>query len=344
MFFGISSYKEGKAGRISLDRPKALHTLDRKMCKAITDVLIEWVDDPDVEFVLVDHKDGTRGFCAGGDIAMLSESGQSDSREAHAFFEAEYRLNSLIADYPKPYIAIMDGVTMGGGVGLAVHGSHQVATEKTVLAMPETGIGLFPDVGGSWFLPRLDGELGTWLALTGARLTGSDVLAVGLATHYCESAQLSELKRNLCRFGLEALTNCRTKAVFSLAHRMSEINELFAGDRAAAIRLRLEQGSKWARSQAVKMAAKSPRSTTIALRQIRTGQYLSTVQDALRLEYRIATRLVRCEDFHEGVRARIVDKDNYPLWQPNSLKKIGQDDVAKYFLPLASGELQFLEV
>ncbi|MEM9575212.1 MAG: enoyl-CoA hydratase/isomerase family protein, partial [Pseudomonadota bacterium] len=132
--------------------------------------------------------------------------------------------------------------------------------------------------------------------------------------------------------------------VSSLSHRMEEINELFAGDRASVIRLQLEQGSKWAKHQATKMAAKSPRSTTIALRQIRTGRYLSSVQDALRLEYRIATRLVGCDDFHEGVRARIVDKDNYPMWQPNSLKRIGQDDVAKYFLPLTSGELEFLEL
>ena len=340
---GIRAFKDGKAGRITLDRPAAFHALDRRMCDAITNALIDWMNDDQVEFVLIDHREGTRGFCAGGDIAMLSESGRSDARQAQAFFKAEYRLNSLISSYPKPYIAVIDGVTMGGGVGLAVHGTYQIATDRTIFAMPETGIGLFPDVGGTWFLPRLQGELGTWLALTGAKLKGSDVVSVGLATHYCASDQTRQLKRDLCKNGIRILDEYTSEAKFSLAERLDEIDVLFAGDNAIAIRARLEKGSAWAKSQATKLKAKSPLSTKIALRQLRTGRYLSSLEDALRIEYRIASRLVQSRDFHEGVRACIIDKDFYPRWMSPSLSMAIGDEVAKYFTPLKSGELQFPE-
>ncbi|MEO0452037.1 MAG: enoyl-CoA hydratase/isomerase family protein [Pseudomonadota bacterium] len=341
---GVRAYTDGKAGRITLDRAAALHALNRQMCDAVTTAMMDWMDNDQVEFILIDHREGTRGFCAGGDIAMLSQSGRTDARLAQAFFKAEYRLNSLIASYPKPYIALMDGITMGGGVGLAVHGTYQIATERTVFAMPETGIGLFPDVGGTWFLPRLRGELGTWLALTGAKLKGKDVLAVGLATHFCASGETRALKEDLCKNGLSALGGLRTESAFSQADKLDEIDVLFAGDNALAIRTRLEKGSAWAKSQATKLKAKSPLSTKITLRQLRTGRYLSSLEDALRIEYRIASRLVQSRDFHEGVRASLIDKDFYPRWMSPSLNMAIGDEVAKYFTPLKSGELQFLEV
>ena len=184
-------------GRITLTRPSALHALNAPMCEAILSALERWRDDPTVHLVMVEHEEDTRGFCAGGDIRMLADSGAGDASEARAFFNVEYRMNAALNAFPKPVLAIMDGVTMGGGVGLSVHGSHRVATERTVFAMPETGIGLFPDVGGGWFLPRLSGALGTWLALTGARLKGADVAAARIATHFLPSELVTNLKKQV---------------------------------------------------------------------------------------------------------------------------------------------------
>lgn len=336
--------KEDRVGRITLARSDALHALNQHMCARITEALLQWIDDDQVEFVLVDHIDGSRGFCAGGDITMLAKSGRCDAYAARKFFETEYRMNDLISRYPKPYISIMDGITMGGGVGLSVHGTHQIATERTVLAMPETGIGLFPDVGATWFLSHLPGELGTWLALTGARLKGTDVVASGLATHFCPSNQINDLKSKLTRWGPAALSAYEIDTSMSCAENLEEMDTLFSGRCAISIKSRLRRGSKWAKAQATKISAKSPLSTKIALRQIRTGKFLSSLQTALRLEYRIASRLVQFRDFHEGVRAVIVDKDHSPRWQPNDLRYTHHDLVSSFFSPLADNELSFLEI
>lgn len=336
--------KEGRAGRITLARSDALHALNQHMCGRIIQALLRWIDDDQVEFVFVDHIDGSRGFCVGGDVEMLARSGRCDAYAARKFFETEYRMNDLISRYPKPFISVLDGITMGGGVGLSVHGSHQVATERTVLAMPETGIGLFPDVGSTWFLPRLPGELGTWLALTGARLKGTDVVAAGFATHYCPSDKVNELKGALARKGPSALTDYEIFPPISFREHMSEMNSLFSGCCAMSIMTALNRGSKWAKAQATKISAKSPLSTKIALRQIRTGMCLSSLQAALRLEYRIASRLVRFRDFHEGVRAVVLDKDHAPRWQPNDLRCVHSDLVSSFFSPLEDHELSFLEI
>ncbi len=183
---------DGSVGRITLNRPKALHALNLAMCQAMTAALLDWRDDPAVTSVLIDHA-GERGFCAGGDIRMIAESGAGDAVEAKAFFHAEYRLNHLMFGYPKPVTAIVDGIVMGGGVGISEPAKVRIATERTTYAMPETGIGLFPDVGGGWFLPRLPGESGTWLALTGARLKAADTVALGIHTHFVESADLIDV-------------------------------------------------------------------------------------------------------------------------------------------------------
>lgn len=312
------------------------------MCQDIVNALVAWADDDSVELVIVDHAEATRGFCAGGDLVLLADSGASYGDEARRFFETEYRLINLIARYPKPYVAIMDGLVMGGGAGISINGTYQVATERTVFAMPETGVGLFPDVSATWFLPRLQGELGTWIALTGARIKGTDVAAIGLATHYCEAQNLTELKVALSQNGICALADYHTNSAFSLKHLQQSIDRLFEGDCATAILSRLEAGNDWANNQAVKLRAKSPLSTKIALRQLRTGPFLDSVSDALRIEYRIASRLVCSANFKEGVRAVLIDKDHCPNWRPSKLQSVTYDHVSKYFTPMPGRELTFL--
>lgn len=184
-------------GHITLNRPEALHALTQPMCAAMIEALTAWRDDDAISAVLIDHAPGTRGFCAGGDIRMLAESGKGDGKAARGFFFTEYRLNHLLFAYPKPVVAVIDGVTMGGGVGISMPARFRIATENTTYAMPETGIGLFPDVGGGWYLPRKPGQVGMWLALTGARIKAADCIVAGVATHYVEAAKLDELKRAL---------------------------------------------------------------------------------------------------------------------------------------------------
>ena len=233
---------DGNLGRLTLNRPAALHALNLEMVTLLTDALVIWRDDPAVQVVLIDHS-GPRGFCAGGDIAMLAASGATDSKEAMAFFHAEYRLNHLIFGYPKPVVAVMDGVTMGGGVGIAIHAPFRIATERTTFAMPETGIGLFPDVGGGWFLPRLEGQIGIWLALTGTRLKAADALRAGVATHFVPSELMGAVKAQITgaasthdpcaalRSGLAALEE-EPGAVRELsAEIIAQINRCFAFDK-----------------------------------------------------------------------------------------------------------------
>ena len=241
---------------------------------------------------------------------------------------------------------------MGGGVGLSVHGSHRVATERTVFAMPETGIGLFPDVGGGWFLPRLAGALGTWLALTGARLKGADVAAARVATHFVPSELVANLKKQVegADFSVDAagllneilrrLTHAVPAGSFE-PHR-EVIDRCFAPDSAEAIVVALEaDGSDWAREQVAVLRTKSPETVKVALRQLREGGRLTDFRDNMRMEYRIGWRKVQSHDFLEGVRAVIVDKDNAPVWSPARLEDVSAADVARYFEPLGPDELEF---
>ena len=342
---------EGRAGRITLTRPKALNALSHEMALAIAQALKDWQDDPSVALVLIDGE-GERAFCAGGDIAMLRESGMSDGRKARAFFEEEYRMNAAIKAFPKPYLALIDGVTMGGGVGLSVHGAFRVATERTLFAMPETGIGLFPDVGGGWFLPRLRGELGTWLALTGARLKGADVAAAGVATHFLPSELIPNLKVQISEADFSAgagemlgeilgrLTHSVPAGSFE-AH-MASIDACFGFDRAEDIVSALTaDGSEWALKQAETIASKSPETVKVALRQVREGGACETFEDNMRMEFRIGWRKVQSADFIEGVRAVIIDKDHAPKWSPATLEEVSDQDVARYFEPLGDEELSF---
>jgi enoyl-CoA hydratase len=338
----VMIHRQGAAGRITLNRPQALHALNEEMCLAMDAALKLWEDDPEVELVVVDHAPGTRGFCAGGDIRMLAESGAADGSAAQAFFRAEYRLNTRIKNYPKPYVAFLDGVTMGGGVGISVHGSHRVATERTAFAMPETGIGLFPDVGGGWFLPRLGPPLGMWLALTGERLKGGDVCAAGVATNYVESQVVDVVKNAVCEGQLDMLNAMDWDEAGSFEKHLGVIERCFWKETVEDIFAALEEEQDdWAKAQLAALKTKSPQTLKVAHRQLRQGLELKSFEDNMRMEFRIACRAVHRHDFQEGVRAVIVEKDNKPNWQPATLAGVTREMLNEIFAPLGDGELTF---
>ena len=333
---------EGAVARITLNRPQALHALTTNMCRIMIEALTTWIDNPIVKLVLIDHA-GERGFCAGGDIRMLAESGAGDARLAREFFFTEYRLNTLLHDYPKTLVAIMDGVTMGGGVGLSRPCRFRVATERTTFAMPETGIGLFPDVGGGWFLSRMSDHIGLWLALTGARIKAADCELTCIATDYVESARLPELKARIVAdpAAVETLlTEFEGDAGRPpLAAHQDEIARLFAGDSVEAIMAALEAtDSDWAREQLAVLRTKSPQTLKVAFRQLQLGGAMKRFADNMAMEYRIGARVVQRHDFLEGVRAVIVDKDNAPRWAPPTLEGVTEAMLDGIFAPLPSAE------
>ncbi len=285
---------------ITLNRPKAIHALNKGMCEAMIAALLDWRDDPAVKSVLIDHA-GERGFCAGGDIRMIAESGAGDASEAKAFFHAEYRLNHLLFDYPRPVTALVDGIVMGGGVGISEPADVRIATERTTYAMPETGIGLFPDVGGGWFLPRLPGQTGVWLALTGARLKAADTVALGIHTHFAPSEQVEALKAALIAGPADPKAVADRFAAdpgpSPLSEHRNAIDRLFGHDTVEAIFAALEaDGSEWALKQLSILKTKSPQSMKVSLRQIRTGAGLDSFADNMAMEYRLGGRIVRTHD------------------------------------------------
>jgi enoyl-CoA hydratase len=312
------------------------------MCATVLDALAAWRDDPRVEAVMIDHAEG-RGFCAGGDIRMLAESGAKDGREARAFFHTEYRLNHLLFTYPKPVVAFMDGITMGGGVGISQPAKYRVATEHTRFAMPETGIGLFPDVGGGWYLPRLEGRVGAFLALTGARLDGAECLALGLATHYLSSDRLAEAKDRIAahpdRIGGILGELSVTAPPAAITGQIDKINRLFASDRYEDILAALEKdGGEWAAKELDALHTKSPQTCKVALRQLREGAAMPDFAAEMAQEYAIGSRVVAMPDFLEGVRALIVDKDNSPKWDPPTAEAVTDDWIDAIFAPLPDSE------
>lgn len=329
---------ESGVGRITLNRPGALHALNTVMCRAMVEALVAWRGDPAVTSVLIDHS-GERGFCAGGDIRMLAESGATDGVEARAFFHTEYRLNALLEAYPKPRVAIMDGVVMGGGVGLSLPCGYRVATERTTFAMPETGIGLFPDVGGGWWLPRMPGETGMWLALTGARIKAADCLRLGIATHFAPSDRIDALKAAILA-DPAAVDTLLTEAQADageppVAQHQDAIDRAFSAEDVEGVMARLEaMDTEWAKAQLAVLATKSPQTMKVAFRQLRTGRALTRFADNMAMEYRIGARVVMRPDFIEGVRAVIIDKDNQPKWSPAALDGVGDDLLDQIFAPL----------
>jgi enoyl-CoA hydratase len=344
--------RHGALAEITLHRPRALNALTLGMIRELSPRLRDWAEDPSVAAVLIKGA-GDRAFCAGGDLRAFWDSRHGRRRQAGGFFREEYRLNRQVFRFPKPYIAIIDGIVMGGGVGLSVHGRYRVASERTRFAMPETGIGLFPDVGGSYFLPRLPGELGLYLGLTGHRLDAADCLYCGIATHYVEAAALPVLEAALS----QALgTGCASAAAADLLDRMSAdpgpsalaadreaIDRCFAQESVEAILTALEaEGSDWAAHTLKRLHACSPTSLKLTFRQIRTGAELD-FDAAMVMEFRLSQACLAGHDFLEGVRAVVIDKDMAPVWDPASLADVNEAAVAASFEAQQLPDLTFEE-
>lgn len=334
--------RRGRLGLVTLNRPKALNALTRDMCLKMRAQLGEWAKDNRVGTVAI-RGEGERAFCAGGDIRALYESGKAKTPYALDFYRDEYILNAAIKHFPKPYVAFLKGIVMGGGVGVSVHGSHRVADESAVFAMPETGIGLFPDVGGSYFLSRIPGEIGLYLALTGARLKTADCLYTGVATAFVPAANTEAAIERLAAgehpdTALGGLAAPADEA--PLIEPSADIDRIFARESVEEIAIALdEDASEWARGTARVLRTKSPTSLKLTYRQLREGAKLS-FDDCMRMEFRMVNRVVQGHDFYEGVRAAIVDKDGAPQWRPADLAHVSDADVDAYFAPLEN-ELQF---
>jgi enoyl-CoA hydratase len=329
---------QDRVGRLRLNRPKAIHALTTQMCEAMSDALLHWRNDDSVEAVVIDHAEG-RGFCAGGDVVMLARSGNTDTEEAKRFFFAEYRLNHLLFTYAKPTVAIMDGITMGGGVGISLPCDFRIATENTRFAMPETGIGLFPDVGGGWYLPRLPGRIGEFMALTGARLDGAECHYLGLATHYVEQTSLPDMIERIARtpqrvqgpIGAFAGTPPEAK----IAANLPNITKLFASYRLEDVLAALEaDGSDWAATELATLRTKSPLSCKVSLRLMKEGAQRQNFGQEMRAEYALAGRIVRTHDFREGVRALLIDKTGDPQWDPATPEEVTDEMLDVLFAPL----------
>jgi enoyl-CoA hydratase len=334
----VLTFIENGIGRIRLNRPKAIHALTPEMCDAINSALLAWRSDDSVTAVMIDHTEG-RGFCAGGDIALIANSAKADCVEAERFFHLEYRMNHLLFVYDKPIVAFIDGIVMGGGVGISLPARYRVATERTTFAMPETGIGLFPDVGGGWYLPRLPGRVGAWLAATGARIDGADCAAIGIATHYMESDTLENVKARILADPASLPTvldaAAQTPPPSKLETARPDIDRLFASDKAEEIVAALDaDGGEWATKQRATLATKSPQTIKVALRQLIEGAAQPDFASNMAMEYGLACAIIRRPDFVEGVRALIFDKDNDPQWSPATLEQVSDAMIDAIFLPL----------
>ncbi len=339
--------KIGRCGVVTLDRPNALNALSLGMVEGMAAALDSYAADRDIACVLV-RSTSPRAFCAGGDIKELYELGRAGKHaEQMAFFAAEYRLCRQIARFPKPYVALIDGIAMGGGAGISLHGSHRVAGETLSFAMPEVGIGFFPDVGASYFLPRLPGRVGTYLALTGLRAGLGDAIGLGLMSAHVPAARFDALVARLCEGANvdEAIAAESAPAPDSpLLQQRHFIDGCFAAPSVSAILDEIDEasyaGSAFGMTSFETIRSRSPTSLAIALRLMQLGPALD-LDAALRLEYRVATRVVRGHDYYEGVRAVLVDKDGKPHWSPADIEKISAAEIDAYFAPLPEGELEF---
>ena len=333
---------EGVAGYLTLNRPKAIHALTAAMDEAMQEALLAWQHDEGVTAVILDHSEG-RGFCSGGDVAFLRNSALTDNGVSGTkFFHDEYQLNYLMFTYAKPIVAFIDGITMGGGVGISQPARFRVATENTRFAMPETGIGLFPDVGGGWYLARLPGRMGQFLALTGARLDGAECLWTGLATHYLPSENLAEAKERIAH-GHEPGQVLAALSVHPPEPRIEanaqHIARHFASDRLEDIVASLESDDgEWAAKELATIRTKSPQACKVSLRQLHDSLACKDFAENMVMEYRIAARVIVLPDFAEGVRAVIVDKDNVPMWNPATPEGVTDEMIDAIFAPLPADE------
>ncbi len=337
--------RRGAAGVVTLNRPKALNAVTHAMVLALRQQLDDWANDPAVTRVVITAA-GERAFSAGGDIRALYDLGKAGRHdEALQFWRDEYPLNAAIKNCRKPYVALIDGIAMGGGIGVSVHGSHRVAGDRFQFAMPEVGIGFFPDVGATWFLPRMPGELGTYCALTGERFTAADGCGAGVVTHRIPSARFGPLLEGLTgTVSVDAVLSAFAEPAGEgpILAKRTAIDRLFKGDRVEQILEALDReigaDAEWAAKTAATIRAKSPLSLKLALAQVRSGKGWD-FETCMRAEFRIVSRVIHGSDFYEGVRAVIVDKDNKPRWQPSSLAEVSEAEVERHFAPLSSGEL-----
>lgn len=324
----------GNKGVLIFNRPKALNSLNLNMVQLTNDILTRWEK---TKTLVISKGSGGKAYCAGGDVKAITTN--KDTSYGKNLFRTEYLTNCLIATYTIPYIALIDGVVMGGGLGMSIHGHYRVATEKTLSAMPETAIGLFPDVGASYFLSRLKGKLGIYLALTGYRLKGPDNLFVGFATHYCPSAELPKLEKDLLasdnpREILKPYEKAPEGSQFSLEPFVEKIDYIFSAPTMEAIIERLEKdGSEWANTTLATLRKFSPLSLKVTLKELQLGSQLN-LQECFKMEYRLAWRSTEGHDFIEGVRALLVDKDQNPKWNPSTLEGVSQKMVDDFFAPL----------
>ncbi|MFD4442081.1 enoyl-CoA hydratase/isomerase family protein [Nocardia sp. NPDC058519] len=332
-------------GLITLNRPKAINALNHAMTLAITDALRSWADDDAVRTVVLTGA-GERGLCAGGDIVAIHADAKGGTAGADSptgrFWRDEYHLNALIGSYPKPYVVIMDGIVMGGGVGLSGHGSHRVVTERSKIGMPEVGIGFIPDVGGTYLLSRAPGELGTHVALTTARMGAGDAIAAGFADYYVPSGDLDGLLDALRTANAdEAIAQFATAAPASeLLAQQSWIDACYSADTVEEIAARLRaHESPDAAKAADDLLAKSLVALKVTLRSLRAARELTSLEAVLDQEYRVSIAALGSHDLVEGIRAQVIDKDRNPQWRPATLAEVTDDQVAAYFADLGAAEL-----
>lgn len=336
---------EGQVGRLTLCRPHALNALSHAMALRIERALLTWEKDDGVSLVLIDAE-GEKAFCAGGDVAVLYKQGiAGDIKSGRQFWRDEYRLNALIDSYSKPYVAIMDGITMGGGIGVSAHGSHRIVTQRSSLALPECSIGLVPDVGATHLLSRSPGHLGEFLALTGERLKASDALFVGLADYYVPYECLHELKHALVESGdVNVIDDFHEAPSINsvLADREHEINSIFGVETVASVLNDLEQLEQdWAQSAAKKIGYSSPLSLMLAFDLVREARKVPGIEKALGREYRFVSRAMETGDILEGIRAALIDRDRQPAWKHSSIDEVPQELIDTFKESAPGGDLEF---
>jgi enoyl-CoA hydratase/carnithine racemase len=346
----------GSVGLITLNRPSALNALTMDMCIGINEQLAQWEKMGHIKAVVIQGA-GEKAFCAGGDVRYVYQQGKGNTKKSRRFFWHEYRMNHRLFHFNKPFVALMHGLTMGGGAGLSVHGSHRVAAEDLIFAMPETGIGFFPDIGGSFFLPRCTGKTGIYLALTGARLHIADALYAGLVDHHVPKESFESLITAITEARLGENAHMDVTDIIStfsmdidsmdistplLLENRNEINQYFSGKTMEEIMEALSGSENaWCQNVLTTLLKKSPVSLKVTLKELQYGSQMD-FNDCLQMEFRIANRFLEAHDFYEGIRAAIIDKDQNPTWQPNTLEAITPETVKEFFAPL-SIELSFME-
>ena len=337
----------GNLGHITLNRPKALNALTYAMCEKITELLLEWQDNSEIGAVLIDGA-GDRAFCAGGDVILLHDSGKAGDSRAEEFWRIEYALNELIHCYSKPYISLIDGFVMGGGVGLSVHGKYRVAGDATVFAMPETGIGYFPDVGGTFFLPRLGMSVGQWLGLTGARLNVGQTCDIGIANLYVPTDKHSDLIEALGMADLDGTDSRVNKVLEAFSHvppahdAIPKAIKAFNCGSVPEILLSLDRdNSEWAAKQAKNIRRKSPIAMCVTFEALKRGINM-TFRQVMTQELDISLNFLRTQDFYEGIRSQLIDKDRNPKWSHSSVDEVSSAQVEQLFRKTANPPQEFI--